>query len=147
MCRHYLIDQKSTTIDECWYTLGGLIQMTNDLYDTYKDTQEGIRTFANQLNNIDEIAAIYQSQKLTLKQKIKQLPINEKRRAAFSILISLIPSFGDVAIQQLKRLQSNSDTLPNFRDVKRKNLIIDMEKPINIIRLMKFAYKNGKTWM
>ncbi len=146
MCRHYLIDSKFTVLDECWYTLGGLIQMTNDLFDTYKDTQEGIRTFANQLDNIEEIRSIYQKQKDTLKSQIQKLPMSMSRKIEFSILISVIPAFGDIAIQQLKRIQGNSSSLPNFNEIKRKELIIDMEKPSNIIRLFQFAFKNGKLW-
>ncbi len=147
MCRHYLLDPKFKELDECWYTLGGLIQMTNDLYDTYKDTQEGIRTFANQLQNIAEIESIYQKQKDTLRLQIQQLPISNTKKTEFSILISIIPSFGDIAISQLKRIQGNSSSLPNFNQIKRKELIIDMEKPYNIFSLFYFAFKNGKLWM
>jgi hypothetical protein len=146
MFRHYLSDPKYTVLDECWYTLGGLIQMTNDLYDTYKDTQEGIRTFANQLQNVEEIEAIYKKQKDVLKSQIQKLPMSMSRKIEFSILISVIPSFGDIAIQQLKRIQGNSSSLPNFNEITRKELIIDMEKPSNIIRLFQFAFKNGNLW-
>ena len=61
--------------------------------------------------------------------------------------MSIIPAFGQIAINQLKLLQLNNNTLPNFKNVNRKDLIIDMEKNINIIRLIQYAYKNGKLWM
>ncbi len=70
-----------------------------------------------------------------------------KKKLEFAINMSIIPAFGQIAINQLKLLQLNNNTLPNFKNVKRKDLIIDMEKNINIIRLIQYAYKNGKLWM
>ena len=134
-------------MDDCWYTLGGLIQMTNDLYDTYKDTQNGIDTFANKIKNIERINYIYQEQTSYLYSNIKILPFNNKKKIEFAINMSIIPAFGQIAINQLKLLQLNNNTLPNFKNVNRKDLIIDMEKNINIIRLIQYAYKNGKLWM
>jgi hypothetical protein len=147
MCRHYLIDPSSEAKDHCWYVLGGLIQMTNDLYDTYKDTQDGIHTFANQMKDIATLIDIYTHQVNAFNDSIRYLPHSKIKKMEFAINMSMIPSFGYVAINQLNQLQDNSKTLPNFSKVKRKDLIIDMEKIGNIMRLIKFSYKYGKSWM
>jgi hypothetical protein len=147
MCRHYLIDPINKQVDNCWYELGGLIQMTNDLYDTYKDTKEGIHTFANQQQDIANIEIIYAKQKSLFKKSIESLAVSNYTKQQFAIKTSIIPAFGDIAINQLKELQSNSPSLPNFNQIPRKSLIIDMEKMINKYRLIKYAYKNGKLWM
>jgi hypothetical protein len=147
MCRHYLIDPFNQQIDDCWYHLGGLIQMTNDLYDTYKDTQDGIHTFANVEKDIAKMEMFYVQQKKLLKNSINELPVNNISKQQLALKLSLIPAFGDIAINQLKLLQTNSTSLPNFKEIPRKSLIIDMEKMINKIRLIKYAYKNGKLWM
>ncbi len=147
MCRHYLIDPNNKQVDNCWYHLGGLIQLTNDLYDTYKDTMEGIYTFANTQNDIANIEMIYAQQKLLFKKSIESLPVSNYTKQQFAINTSIIPAFGDIAINQLKELQINSTSLPNFNQIPRKSLIIDMERMINKYRLIKYAYKNGKLWM
>jgi hypothetical protein len=147
MCRHYLIDPPHKYIDECWYQLGGLIQMTNDLYDTFKDTQEGIHTFANLQQHIENIEMIYASQKILLKKSIEKLPVSNYAKQLFSIKTAIIPAFGDIAINQLKGIPLNSSSLPNFNEIPRKSLIIDMELAFNKYRLIKYAYKNGKLWM
>jgi hypothetical protein len=147
MCRHYIDEPSNKNMDECWYILGGLIQMTNDLYDTYKDTLNGINTFATKIKTIEVINSIYQEQAVLLFEKINLLPFNNKKKMEFAINMSIIPAFGHIAINQLKQLQSNSNTLPNFNEVNRKALIIDMEKNINIIRLIRYSYKFGKLWM
>lgn len=147
MCRHYLTTPAHPSIDECWYQLGGLIQMTNDLFDTYKDTQEGINTFANKIKNRATLNDLYHQQVASFNNSIKNLPFSKAQKMEFAIHMSLIPSFGGIAIHQLGKLNTNSDTLPQFDQVNRKALIIDMEKPRNIIRLILLAYKNGKLWM
>lgn len=146
MCRHYLKDPIHKEIDDCWYTFGGLIQMTNDLYDTYKDTQEGISTFANRQTGIEIIKETYQNQKSEFLESIQKMPVSQFKKIQFCIRTSLIASFGDIAIQQLSQLKDHLGQLPDLRQVPRQQLIIDMEKPLNIGRLFKYAYQNGKLW-
>ena len=147
MCGHYLIDPPNQQIDDCWYHLGGLIQMTNDLYDTFIDTKEGIYTFANSQQQIENIVMAYAAQKKLFKASIAKLPVSNSIKQRFAIKTSIIPAFGDIAMNQLKGIASNSTTLPNFNEIPRKSLIIDMELVSNKYRLIKYAYKNGKLWM
>ena len=147
MCRHYLTDSTHESLDNCWYQLGALIQMTNDLYDTYKDGLSNINTFATKMNSIQEIKGIYNEQKYLFNKSIAALNVNRKRKLVFAIKTAIIPAFGDIAIEQLSKLQLNNGELPNFKQVPRVKLIIDMEKPINQLKLISYAYKNGKRWM
>ncbi len=147
MCRHYLKDPIYKQIDDCWYSIGGLIQMTNDLFDTYKDTQEGIHTFANSTNNMESIIDTYNNQIQILRDNIHQLPVSQKRKKQFAISLAIIPAFGFIAINQLSKIQDAGNVLPDFKSIPRKALIIDMEKPLNIFRLILHAYKIGKSWM
>jgi hypothetical protein len=146
MCRHYLNDPIRKELDDCWYTFGGLIQMTNDLFDTYKDTQDGISTFANTVSNFEIMKGSYQNQKKAFLTHIQNLPVSQLKKIQFCIRTSLIASFGDIAIHQLQKLNNNLGQLPDLRQVARKQLIIDMEKPFNIGRLFLYAYQNGKLW-
>ena len=146
MSRHYLMDPSDLRIDQCWYELGGLIQMTNDLFDTYKDAQSGIKTFANSSKSFNEIETIFYAQIKALKASIINLPFSHFKKWRFAINTSFIIAFGEIAINQIRRLATNTDSLPNFKDVNRKDLIIDMEKTVNKLRLIRFAFKNGKLW-
>jgi len=112
-----------------------------------KDTQEGIHTFANLQQHIENIEMIYASQKILLKKSIEKLPVSKFAKQLFSIKTAIIPAFGDIAINQLKGIPINSSSLPNFNEIPRKSLIIDMELAFNKYRLIKYAYKNGKLWM
>jgi hypothetical protein len=117
------------------------------LYDTFKDTKEGIHTFANSQQQIENIGMAYAAQKKLFKASITKLPVSNSIKQRFAIKTSIIPAFGDIAMNQLKGIASNSSTLPNFNEIPRKSLIIDMELASNKYRLIKYAYKNGKLWM
>lgn len=144
MCRHYIQMSANEVIDNCWYQLGGMIQMTNDLYDIYNDTMAGINTFANTQNEFDKIRDQYVSQVHKYKLSIEKLAYDDTKKLKFQIKLSLIPALGYVALENLKQLQGKADNLKPFKEYARKDLIVDMEKVKNIIKLIKFSYQIAK---
>jgi len=146
MCRHYLDTPYLPAADATWYALGGVIQLTNDLYDIYKDMQEGIITLAVRAKQYEAIYALYAKHAEALNETIRQLPVSHARKMDLSIILNVIAAFGYVALDNLKRLQannSNNSILPVFDALPRKELIIDMEKNINRYKLLKFTYQNA----
>lgn len=143
MCRHYLDTPYLKEADASWYALGGVIQLTNDLYDIYKDLQEGIITLAIRARKYEEIYSLYHKHAKALNETIRQLPVKNSRKIELSIILNVIASFGYVALDNLKKLQGQNDTLPAFETLARKKLIIDMEKNINRYKLLKFTYQNA----
>ena len=146
MCRHYLDTPYLPQANATWYALGGVIQLTNDLYDIYKDMQEGIITLAVRAKHYEAIYALYHSHAVALNETIRQLPVSHTRKMDLSIILNVIAAFGYVALDNLKRLQStqaNNSILPAFDTLPRKELIIDMEKNSNRFKLLKFTYQNA----
>ena len=144
MCRHYIEMSNNENIDNCWYQLGGMIQMTNDLYDIYKDTIAGIYTFANTQNEFEKIRDQYVSQINKYKICVEKLDYNDSKKLIFQIKLSLIPALGFVALENLKQLQGKNERLNPFIAYPRKDLIIDMEKIKNIFKLIKYSYQIAK---
>ena len=144
MCRHYIEMSNNENIDNCWYQLGGMIQMTNDLYDIYKDTIAGIYTFANTQNEFDKIRNQYVSQIHKYKISVEKLDYDDSKKLKFQIKLSLIPALGYVALENLKQLQGKADNLKPFKEYARKDLIVDMEKVSNILKLFKYSYQIAK---
>ena len=144
MCRQYIEMATNENIDNCWYQLGGMIQMSNDLYDIYKDTMAGIYTFANTQNEFEKIRDQYISQVHKYNQSIEKLEYDDSKKLKFQIKLSLIPALGYVALENLKQLQGKAKNLKPFKDYARKDLIVDMEKVKNIIKLIKFSYQIAK---
>ena len=144
MCRHYIQMSAYDVIDNCWYQLGGMIQMTNDLYDIYKDTMAGIHTFANTQNEFEKIRDQYVSQVHKYKLSIEKLAYDDSKKMIFQIKLSLIPALGFVALDNLKQLQGKAKNLKPFKDYARKDLIVDMENVSNILKLFKYSYQLAK---
>jgi len=143
MCRHYLDTPFLIEADATWYALGGVIQLTNDLYDIYKDMQEGIITLAIRAKQHEAIYALYHKQAEALNESIRKLLVTNSHKSDLSIILNVIAAFGYVALDNLARLQGNNASLPAFETLARKELIIDMEKNTNRFKLLKFTYQNA----
>lgn len=144
MCRFYINMPVNKYLDDCWYHLGGMIQMTNDLFDIFKDTNAGIHTFANTQNSFEKIRDDYKAQIDKFKLSVEKLDYTNSKKMAFQIKLSLIPALGYVALENLKRLQGNNTSIDPFNNYARKELIIDMEKVKNIIKLFKYSFQIAK---
>jgi hypothetical protein len=144
LCRYYLDLPVTAAEDRCWYQLGVIIQLNNDLYDIYKDINDGIETLATRCKNAFAIEQYVQQQISLLKQLVDELPVSKAGKQRFSVSVAGVCASGRVGVDQLKRLQGNDDHLPGFNLLKRKQLIVDMEKPGNILRWLKYAYRYGR---
>lgn len=144
MCRHYIDMPTSKTMDDCWFAIGSLIQLTNDLFDIYKDIKDGINTFATRTTRYQDAEIIFNKQVAALKAAITALPFPSRKKIRFSITLSAVSAFGLIAIDNLKRLQGNANQLPDFKLLPRKELIIDMQKGSSILKMIGFAYRTAK---
>lgn len=145
MCRHYLDVPASETEDHIWFQLGVMIQLTNDLFDIYKDIREGIETLAVRCRSAFEMEAYVEQKIADLLRTIDQLSCSRRAKQQLTISLACVCAFSLVAVDQLKRLQGNKAELPHFPGLPRKQLIIDMEKPANIFRWFRFVYKIANT--
>jgi len=145
MCKQYIDLPNSNALDQCWYHLGGVIQITNDLFDIYKDLQEGIQTIPNTTKSLNDIEIVYNQLVHNFIQSLHQLPFEKSKIEILKIKLSPIPAFGYIAIQNLSKIQGQQNTLPDLNKIPRKDLIIDMEKTVNRIKLIQEAYKVYKT--
>ncbi|MFN5253976.1 MAG: hypothetical protein ACK5BD_07580, partial [Chitinophagaceae bacterium] len=78
-------------------------------------------------------------------QSLHQLPFEKSKINILKIKLSPIPAFGYIAIQNLSKIQGQQNMLPDLNKIPRKDLIIDMEKTVNRIKLIQEAYKVYKT--
>ena len=144
MCRHYLDTPYLPEADATWYALGGLIQLTNDLYDIYKDIQEGIITLAVRAKQYEAIYVLYHKHAQALNDSIRKLPVKILRKNDLSIILNVVAAFGYIALDNLARLQGNNPSLPVLATLHKKELIIDMEKNSNRFKLLKYIYQNAR---
>lgn len=144
LCHFYLDDPAGKEEQQCWYLIGGIIQLTNDLYDIYKDYQEGIVTLPNRMQDAYAFHDYFTGKITQLKKEIAALPFPNKTKQHLNISLMGICSFGLIAIKQLQKIQKQADALPNLKQLPRKQLIVDMEKPANLYYCMRQVYLHAK---
>lgn len=145
MCRHYIDLPISDKLDQCWYQLGGIIQFTNDLFDIYKDIQDGIHTYPNSSTNLTDLKECFDQLTTDWKETIQSIPYSLAEKETLLIKLSLIPAFGYLALENLESISNQDGTLASFKNLPRKALIIDMEKTKNLFKLIKYAYSIAKS--
>lgn len=138
---YYLDEEVPETERKIWYQLGVLIQLTNDLYDVWKDAPQQIRSSVLAVQDMHQFARIFHEKVETLWQLIRQHPARESAKQNFLFHIAGTLSFGYIAMDQLIRLQGNQDHLPAYDSTHRKDWIIDMEKIENLKLWLKTTRK------
>jgi hypothetical protein len=144
LCCYYLDKVNSIEEKNTWYALGEVIQFTNDLYDIYRDIQNGLETIPNRLHNISEFKTMFLSLIDHLKNEISNIPVKSNNKLPLKISLMGIAAFGIIAIEQLEKIADKNGNLPNLKTVPRKQLIVDMEKPSMLIKWVKISYKLSK---
>lgn len=113
------------------YQLGALLQLTNDIFDIYKDYKNKSQTLASTATNIDLLTEEF----LSLKNKVFVLfsRLDYKPPNIQATLYQFMPiiSRGRVCLDQLQLLQQQNKSF-KIENFKGKQLICDMEKLKNI---------------
>lgn len=144
LCRYYLELPSDKTEEECWYIIGTLIQLTNDLYDIYKDLKDNISTLPNRMTNIYSFEIFFIERIQEIKKSILALPYSYQIKKGFSLSMAGIYAFGLIAIDNLKKIQGDNKQLPDLKTLPREMLVIDMEKISNLAKWFKFTYRYAR---
>jgi hypothetical protein len=144
LCSFYLNHEANDIEQECWYKVGVITQLSNDLYDIHKDMYDGISTLATRCKDAWAMEKYVNEHIEHLKDLIRQLSVDKKRKQRFAIEMIGLSVLAVIAVEQLKRLQGSSKQLPDLRTLERKQLITDMEKPANKLRWFKYMYRYSR---
>ena len=140
----YLDTPASVYEENVWYKLGNVIQYVNDLFDIYRDLQNGLQTIPNRLVDVKPFRTYYLQLVDDVKQNIKAIDVAESRKMVLKISAMGICALGIIAIEQLEKIQSTNKELPNLKTLPRKDLIVDMEKKKNLWRWLQVTYNLSK---
>jgi hypothetical protein len=115
---------------------GALLQLGNDIFDTYKDLQAGVKTLATETQDIRMLKAEFMNRlHLTLHSFNKlDRPLGDIQSALHILLVGVSRCL--VCLDQLQRLQDSDGGVFRAHSYERKHLICDMEKPVNIVRML-----------
>ena len=123
------------------FEIGGLYQLCNDIFDMYKDCQEKSYTLANTCKDFTALKVFFLERVTLMNQKIKALPFRKNEKAYFCLVMQSIIGRGLIAINYFILLEKKKGKNINWFDVERKELVIDMEKPINMVKWFYHTWK------
>ena len=138
--RNILCNNPLTGEKDVIYSLGYVLQLTNDLFDIHKDfTQKQQTLFTNTL----QFQLLLNDFRLSIENCTKaflnlDLPLRNKQR--FLASLSLLFARGLVGAEMLENLNNIKPTW-QLAEMQRSELICDMEKPANIWLSIRFSIK------
>ncbi|KAB2808038.1 class 1 isoprenoid biosynthesis enzyme [Phaeocystidibacter luteus] len=125
------------------HALGGVYQLLNDIFDFYKDTQSGQQTIVTNRPDFFFIRELLDEKVREFLHLFDEIPASRRGKKRALASISIILARGFVACDQYQRLQRDSRFLV-VRGRERKELIVDMEKPQNLLKSLSYAARIRK---
>lgn len=113
------------------YQLGGLMQLGNDIFDVWEDTQSGIDTLATKSQNITDLRSTFTKELEKAVEAVNRCNYPKKQLQAFTKLMLFGLSRTYVCLDQFERLQGSTASSFEPEKYSRKQLICDMELPKN----------------
>ena len=137
-CLDEVADEKKQQV---LFLTGSLYQLGNDIFDLFKDTRDGIYTLVNTCHDFAAFRKSFLERIQLQNQKIMELPYPEKNKKEFCFVMNIINARSVVALDQFVHLQNKAGKIINWQHMQRKDMIVDMEKPGNILKWLYYAYK------
>ena len=130
--------------EEMLYKLGGLMQLSNDIFDVYEDCRDGIHTLITTAKKINDVRTVFTAvmrEGYRSAYQTSYSPVNIKR---FLNMISAgIFSRSLVCLDHLEKNEATSNNIFQPHLYERKALICDMDTAINKWRSVKYHIKGA----
>ena len=127
---------------EALFQLGALMQLENDIFDLYKDWESKINTLVTRAKKVIELRNKYIEQMDLFIELSYEMNYPKKQIKRFLNLLMPVINRGFVCLDQYKKLEELSNNSFSIESYSRKQLICDMEKPMNILSTIKYQIKN-----
>ncbi len=126
------------------YCLGGLMQLSNDIFDVYKDQQQGIQTVVTTAWKIDNVRIYFSALQEIAYAAAYKTSYDPRNIQSFLDIISLgIFSRCYVCMDQLEKLEIRSGNVFAPQKYQRKDLICDMDTTKNKWRSLRYHLKHS----
>ncbi|MCU7549147.1 class 1 isoprenoid biosynthesis enzyme [Chitinophagaceae bacterium LB-8] len=123
------------------YTFSGLLQLGNDVFDVHKDLHSGIYTLPNLSQNFPAFKKYYFEEAERFREQLMNLDFPTERKKDFLIIINYVVASGWIAILKLEKIYQKILSPEDLMKLERKQLICDMEKPINVVKRFYYCYQ------
>lgn len=134
-------EEMSDSEKELFYKLGGIWQIENDLLDIYKDCKAGIKTLVTTEDKINNLRQKYIRHINELVRLLLQTEYSISNKRQFLDSIGLFLSVGFVTLNVLEKNEKKTQHIFLPEKYDRKDLICDLEKPVNILKIIHYFAK------
>ena len=119
-------------------------QLTNDSFDIYFDTQQGIKTYFNTAPSIKNVREFFLDECMRLHEKIFACDAPLKNKLRTIQRMSMLHAFTLTALHHLQETENKYGTPVDWKSVPRKDMVTDMAKNKNRIKTVRYMKWLGK---
>ena len=123
------------------FKLGSIGQLENDIFDVYKDYHEGIKTLVTTETNISKLRKNYNGLVEEIFGLVRATNYPGKNKRNFLRILALVLCRGYVCMDYLEKNEKSTNNIFTVEAYEKKNLICDMEKFSNFLKLLHYAAK------
>jgi hypothetical protein len=124
------------------YNLGGLMQLSNDIFDVYKDHKNGVSTLVTTATRISELRFHYSALLQIGIETAFRSGYPKKNVRRFMGIISIgIFSRCYVCLDQLEKIEKRSGNVFDLNAYTRKDLVCDMDTVANKFKSLRYLLK------
>jgi hypothetical protein len=127
----------AAAVQKMLYPMAGLLQLTNDAFDVYKDVHSGIYTIPNLYRNFERLQQHFMDAVAEFNHYLAQLPFAQPAKAFYSITMHALHGMGCIAMQQLKANTRGVASMAELASLGRKALVCDMDSLSQQIKWVK----------
>jgi hypothetical protein len=127
--------------EKLFFKLGSIWQIENDLLDVHKDDKACIKTLVTTENKIKNLRKKYVLLIDEFVALLLQTHYSTSNKRRFLDTVLLYISIGFVALDLLEKNESKTGDIFMLEKYQRKDLICDIEKPVNIIKIIHYFSK------
>jgi hypothetical protein len=115
-------------IEAAVFHLGATVQLTNDIYDIYKDRESGLQTLLTTTSNMNAFRAYFEKYIAETQGLIENLPYTKQRKKTLLFQYNGMLAFARVALNQLQDNQGQTEGIFRLELYSRSQLVCDMHQ-------------------
>ena len=134
-----LIDEKWTENEQAFIYQSAIAgQLTNDSFDMYFDTQNGIHTYFNTAPSIAQVREFFLDECKKLHAMVRACNASEKNKLNTIRRMSILHAFTLTALDQFQHTEDKYGRQIEWKDIPRKDLVVDMALNKNRFKTVKY---------
>lgn len=133
-----LLDEDWDEIEKRFIYQSAIVgQLTNDSFDMYFDTQNGVYTYFNKAESITDVRRFLLQECKVLHNLVLQCNTSYKNKLNTIRRMSLLHGFTLTAIDQFQAVEKKYSSPINWKNIPRKELVVDMALNRNRLKTVK----------